>query len=278
MTRSPSLFAKSTAYVLTTAAAVLLALVSPRQAFAQAAPAASATARPEVRNILLIHGAFADGSGWRAVYDDLVARGYRVSVVQTPLTSLPADVAAVRRVLDRQDGPAILVGHSYGGVVITEAGEDPRVAGLVYVAAFAPDRGQSALDQYVLVPPPPGFQPEESADGFNFLKPDTFREAFAADLAAADIDFLRDSQAPVSTEALSADVAHQAWSTRRSWYVVAMEDGAIAADLQRQTARKIGAITTEVSGSHVVFISQPAVVANVIASAAREALTRAPGL
>lgn len=257
------------------AQAAVIAVAALAAALAHPWPAAAQTLTGRtpagVKNILLVHGAFADGSGWRGVYDDLVARGYHVSIVQTPLTSLEADVDATRRVLDRQDGPVILVGHSYGGIVITEAGDDPRVAGLVYVAAFAPNLGESALDQYAVVAPPPNFQPQESPDGFNFLASTTFRAAFAADLPAADADFLRDAQVPVLTGALAAKVSHTAWRTRPNWYVVATEDGAIAPELQRLTARRIGATTTELSGSHVVFISQPAAVAAVIAAAAQAA-------
>ena len=142
-----------------------------------------ANAEP-VRNIVLVHGAFADGSGWRGVYDELTARGYAVSIVQNPLTSFADDVAATRRVLNRQDGPAILVGHSYGGSVITEVGTDPKVAGLVYVAAFAPEVGQSTLDQYAEIPPPPNFVPEEQPDGFAYLNADRFRAGFAGDTNA----------------------------------------------------------------------------------------------
>lgn len=256
-------------------AALAAALANPWSAEArtQAGQRTAGQTATGVRNILLVHGAFADGSGWRGVYDDLVARGYHVSVVQTPLTSLEADVDATRRVLDRQDGPVILVGHSYGGVVITEAGEDPRVAGLVYVAAFAPNPGESALDQYAIIAPPPAFKPEATADDFNFLAATTFRAAFAADLPQADADFLRDAQVPVLTGALGAKVTRAAWSSRPNWYVVATEDGAIDPELQRLTARRILATTTEVPGSHVVFISQPAAVAAVIAAAALAAGT-----
>lgn len=236
---------------------------------AQAQTAAAREASPQgVRNIVLVHGAFADGSGWRGVYDDLTARGYRVSVVQNPLTSLADDVAATDRVLDLQDGPAILVGHSWGGTVITEAGDHPNVAGLVYVAAFAPDAGQSVMDQYAVVPPGPNFQPAPTADGFAFLNGATFKAGFAADLTDADAAFLRDSQVPIAGAALYAPVSRAAWRTEPTWYVVATEDGAIAPDLQRRMAARAGARTTEVQGSHVVFISRPRAVADVIVAAA----------
>lgn len=230
-----------------------------------------------VRNIVLVHGAFADGSGWRGVYDELVARGYAVSIVQNPLTSFADDVAATRRVLSRQDGPAILVGHSYGGSVITETGTDPQVAGLVYVAAFAPDVGQSTLDQYTQIPPPPNFVPEQQADGFAYLNAERFRAGFAGDTNEADAAFLRDAQVPISMAALAAPVTVAAWKTKPSWYVVATQDGAIAPELLRSTARRIGARTTEVPGSHVVFLTQPKAVAEVIDAAAKGAAKTVQG-
>lgn len=230
-----------------------------------------------IRNIVVVHGAFADGSGWRGVYDELTARGYAVSIVQNPLTSFADDVAATRRVLGRQDGPAVLVGHSYGGSVITEAGIDLKVAGLVYVAAFAPEVGQSTLDQYAEIPPPPNFVPEEQPDGFVYLNADRFRAGFAGDANEADAAFLRDAQVPIAMAALATPVTVAAWKTRPSWYIVATEDGAIAPELLRSTARRIGAETTEVPGSHVVFLTQPKAVADVIDAAAKGAAQTAQG-
>jgi pimeloyl-ACP methyl ester carboxylesterase len=227
-----------------------------------AAPPAS------VRNIVIVHGAFADGSGWRGVYDRLTARGLRVSIVQNPLTSFEADVAATNRVLARQDGPTILVGHSYGGSVISQAGMHPKVVGLVYVAAFAPEIGQSTLDQYAEVPPPANFEPEEQSDGFAFLKSDKFKDGFAADASDADAAFLGDSQVPVAMAALEAKATVAAWRSKPSWYVVAAEDGAIDPALLRSTARRIGAVTSEVRGSHVLFMTQPQAIADVIEAAA----------
>lgn len=234
-----------------------------------------ASAEP-VRNIVLVHGAFADGSGWRGVYDELTARGFAVNIVQNPLTSFADDVAATRRVLNRQDGPAILVGHSYGGSVITEVGADPKVAGLVYVAAFAPEVGHSTLDQYAEIPPPPDFVPEEQSDGFAYLNAKRFHAGFAADTSEADAAFLRDAQVPIAMASLAAPVTVAAWKTKPSWYVVATEDGAIAPELLRSTARRIGADTTEVPGSHVVFLTQPRAVADVIEAAARGAAVAVP--
>ncbi|WP_332686435.1 alpha/beta fold hydrolase [Devosia sp.] len=221
-----------------------------------------------IKNIVLVHGAFADGSGWRPVYDRLTAKGYKVSIVQNPLTSFEDDVAATRRALARLDGPAILVGHSYGGSVITEAGDDSRVAGLVYVAAFAPEVGQSTLDQYGIVAPPANFVPEVQDDGFAFLNGEKFKLGFADDVSAADAAFLRDSQVPVAFKALEHKVTTAAWQKKPSWFVVATEDGAIAPELLRLTASRINAQTTEVAGSHVVFYTQPDAVAAVIEAAA----------
>lgn len=232
----------------------------------------SAAYAEPVKNIVLVHGAFADGSGWRGVYDALTARGYTVSIVQNPLTSFADDVAATRRVLARQNGPVILVGHSYGGTVITEAGVDANVAGLVYVAAFAPEVGQSTQDQYTEVPPPPNFVPEVQADGFAYLNADKFKAGFAGDTTDADAVFLRDSQVPVAVAALDAKVTVAAWQTKPSWFIVATEDGSIDPALLRSTAARIGATTTEIQGSHVVFLTQPEAVADVIAQAAQNAI------
>jgi pimeloyl-ACP methyl ester carboxylesterase len=224
-----------------------------------------------VRNVVLVHGAFADGSGWRGVYDVLTARGYRVSVVQNPLTSFADDVAATRRVLERQDGPAILVGHSYGGTVITETGTHPKVAGLVYVAALAPDVGESTGDQFAEIPPPPEFIIETEADGFGFVDGPAFKAGFAGDTSDADAAFLRDSQVPIAMEIFGAKVTEAAWRTKPSWFVVATEDGAIDPKLLRATAQRIGAVTEEIEGSHVVFLTQPKAVADVIDEAAQSA-------
>ncbi len=247
---------------------MITTLAAAGAALALGAAAPTSSAPEPVRNIVLVHGAFADGGGWRGVYDELTNRGYRVSIVQNPLTSFEDDVAATRRVLARQDGPAILVGHSYGGSVITEAGVDPKVAGLVYVAAFAPEAGESTLDQYAKVPAPPNFQPDVQPDGFAFLKSDTFKAGFAGDTTDRDAAFLRDAQVPIAMKALEAKVSQAAWKTKPSWFVVATEDGAIDPKLLRSTAERIGARTTEVKGSHVIYLTQPRAVAAVIEAAA----------
>lgn len=244
------------------AAAAVAGLASAAQA--QTIPA-------NVHNVVLVHGAFADGSGWRGVYDRLTAKGYKVSVVQNPLTSLADDVAATRRVLARQDGPTILVGHSYGGTVITEAGNDPKVAGLVYVAALAPDTGESTGDQFAEIPAPPGFVIEAQSDDFGFVNLAKFKSGFAGDVGDADATFMRDSQVPIAMSAFGDKVTKAAWRVKPSWFVVATQDGAIDPKLLRKTATRIGAQTVEIKGSHVVFLSQPEAVANVIDKAAKAA-------
>jgi pimeloyl-ACP methyl ester carboxylesterase len=254
----------------------ITSLIAAAATAAATQPSTTSTAPQPVRNVVLVHGAFADGSGWRGVYDDLTARGYKVSIVQNPLTSLADDVAATRRVLERQDGPAILVGHSYGGTVITEAGMDSRVTGLVYVAALAPDVGESTGEQFAEIPAPPGFVIEPQADGFGFVNAAKFKAGFAGDISNADAAFLRDSQVPIAMSAFDDKVINAAWRTKPSWFVVATEDGAIDPRLQRQTAQRIGAEIEEVKGSHAVFLSRPKAVADVIDRAARNSVPDKP--
>jgi pimeloyl-ACP methyl ester carboxylesterase len=224
-----------------------------------------------VRNVVLVHGAFADGSGWRGVYDQLTERGYRVTIVQNPLTSLADDVAATKRVLDRQQGPTILVGHSYGGTVITEAGTDPKVAGLVYVSALAPDVGESTGSQFKDIPPPPEFVIETGKDGYGFVSLEKFKSGFAGDTSDAEAAFLRDSQVPINMSIFETKVANAAWKSKPSWAVIATQDKAIDPKLLRHTAERIGAKIAEVKGSHVVFVTQPKAVADAIDRAARDA-------
>lgn len=237
-------------------------------AAAQAQPATQAPRPQPVRNVVLVHGAFADGSGWRGVHDELTARGYRVSIVQNPLTSLADDVAATRRVLDRQDGPAILVGHSWGGTVITEAGTHPKVAGLVYVSALSPDAGETTAQQYDGFTTPPEFVIDVQPDGFGFIRPENFKAGFAADASDADAAFLRDAQVPIAMAAFSTRLTQAAWRTRPSWAVIATEDKAFELRMLRHMANRIGANTTEVQASHALFMTQPKVVAAVIQQAA----------
>jgi pimeloyl-ACP methyl ester carboxylesterase len=221
-----------------------------------------------VQNVVLVHGAFADSSGWRGVYDILTARGYRVSIVQNPLASLADDVAATHRILDRQDGPTILVGHSYGGTVITEAGVNPKVAGLVYVSALAPDVSETTGGQFAEIPPPPEFVIETGEDGFGFVNLEKFKIGFAGDTSDADAAFLRDSQVPINMAIFAEPVTQAAWKDKPSRAVVATEDKAIDPALLRQMAERIGATITEVQASHVPMVTQPLAVSDVIDAAA----------
>ena len=227
------------------------------------------TATDGSRNVVLVHGAFVDGSGWQAVYDLLKKDGYAVSIVQHTTVSLAADVAATKRVLAAQDGPAILVGHSYGGVVITEAGHDPKVAGLVYIAAFAPDQGESVSALIANPPPgapvPPILPPQ---DGVLLLDRGKFHAAFAADLGADTAAFMSDSQLPWGLEAVGGAVTAPAWRTKPSWYLVAIEDKMIPPDAQRAMAQRAGATIAEARGSHAVYVSKPRAVAQLIVKAA----------
>jgi len=222
-----------------------------------------------VQNVLLIHGGFVDGSGWQGVYDLLKKDGYHVTIVQNPTTSLTDDVAMTKRMLAQRDGPAILVGHSYGGVVITEAGTDPRVAGLVYIAAFAPDTGES-VSALIKNPPPGAAVPPilPPQDGFLFLDRTQFRASFAADVSAEAAAFMADSQVPWGLEALDGAVSEAAWRTKPSWYLVSTEDKMIPPDAQRAMSKRAGSTVAEVKGSHAVYVSQPKAVADLIAKAA----------
>lgn len=222
-----------------------------------------------VSNVVLVHGAFVDGSGWQGVYDHLSKDGYGVTIVQIPTTSLADDVAMTTRALAELRGPAMLVGHSYGGVVITEAGNHPNVAGLVYVAAFAPDRGESVSTLIKQAPPtaaaPPILPPQ---DGFLFLDRAKFRAAFAADVSVEMAAFMAASQVPWGLAALDATIDEPAWRTKPSWYIVATDDRIIPPDAQRGMSARAGSQVVEVRGSHAVYVSQPKAVADVIASAA----------
>ena len=224
-----------------------------------------------ITNVVLVHGAFADGSGWRGVYDALTASGHRVSIAQIPLTSFEDDVAATRRVLDRQDGPTILVGHSWGGTVITEAGVHDKVAGLVYVSALIPDAGQTSGEQYEGFAPTPEFVIDVGDDGFGFLNPDAFKPGFAADASDADAAFLRDAQVPVNMAVFGAALTRAAWRDKPSWAVIATDDRAFDQAMLQHMATRAGAAITNVPASHALYFTQPEAVAEVIAAAAREA-------
>lgn len=226
------------------------------------------------RNVVLVHGAFADGSGWRGVYDELRQRGYRVTIVQNPLTSLADDVAATRRALDRQDGATVLVGHSWGGTVITEAGVHQNVVSLVYVSALAPDAGESTAQQYKGFAATPEFIIDTHADGFGFVRPSNFRSGFAHDVAETEAEFMRDSQVPINMAAFETRLQHAAWRTRPSWAVIATEDRAFDQAMLLAMASRIGADVTKVSGSHAVFMTQPKAIADTIERAARGRASR----
>lgn len=240
-----------------------------------AAPAAYAAQKiPQdqaVKNVVLVHGAFADGSGWRGVYNELTKRGYKVTIVQNPLTSLADDVAATKRALDRQDGPTILVAHSWGGTVITEAGIDSKVKGLVYVSALSPDAGETTAQQYEGYTTPPEFVIETGADGFGFVKPENFKIGFAADMSDEDAAFLRDSQVPINMSVFATKLENAAWRTKPSWAVIAKQDKAFDAAMLQYMAKRINAKITEVDASHAVFATQPKAVADVIDEAAKSA-------
>ena len=220
-----------------------------------------------IRNVVLVHGAFADGSGWRGVYDNLTSRGYKVTIVQNPLTSLADDVAATRRVLDLQSGPTILVGHSWGGTVITEAGIHPNVAGLVYVSALSPDAGETTAQQYEGFAPTPDFVIDVGPDGFGFINGDKFKAGFAHDTTDADAAFMRDTQVPINMAVFSTTLENAAWRTKPSWAVIATEDHAFDLAMLRHMANRIGAEITEVAASHAVFMTQPEIVADTINTA-----------
>ena len=221
--------------------------------------------------VVLVHGGFVDGSGWQGVYDLLKQDGYNVSVVQNPTLSLADDVAVTKRAIDAQSGPVILVGHSYGGAVITEAGTDPKVAALVYIAAFAPDAGES-VNTLIADPPPgapvPPILPPQ--DGFLFLDRDKFQASFAADVSAEQAAFMADSQVPWGVDALAGTISEPAWRSKPSWYLVATEDRMIPPPAQRAMSERAGSTVVEVAGSHAIYVSQPAAVADLIEKAASE--------
>ena len=221
-----------------------------------------------ITNIVLVHGAFADGAGWRGVYDNLTGRGFHVTVVQNPLTSLEDDVAATNRVLDLQDGPTILVGHSWGGTVITEAGNHEKVAGLVYVSALAPDDGETTSKQYEGFAATPNFVINVGDDGFGYLDHDKFQIGFAADASDADAAFLRDSQVPINMAVFGDAVTHAAWHDKPSWAVIATEDNSFDQAMLQHMAQRAGAKITNVSASHALYLTQSGAVADVIVEAA----------
>jgi len=220
-------------------------------------------------SIVLVHGGFVDGSGWAAVYKLLKKDGYDVTVVQNPTLSLADDVAVTRRAIAAQGGPVLLVGHSYGGAVITEAGTDPKVAGLVYIAAFAPDSGES-VSSLIKDPPPGAAVPPilPPRDGFLFLDPAKFHFSFAADVDADTAAFMASSQVPWGVEALAGTISQPAWRTKPSWYLVSTEDRMIPPDAQRAMSKRAGSTVVEAKGSHSIYVSQPKAVSDLIEKAA----------
>lgn len=232
--------------------------------------AIAAPATTPVRNIVLVHGAFADGSGWKPVADILRKDGYTVSVVQEPETSIADDVAATKRVLDRQSGPAVLVGHSYGGAVITEAGNNDHVASLVYIAAFVPDEGEK-LGALAASKPSAATSIAPTADGYLLIDPAKFPTDFAGDVPPATAQFMAISQVPLNASAFGTPITVPAWKTRPSYAIVSTEDRMINPDLERSMYKRAGAKVTEIKASHAVFLSQPRAVATVIEQAAQGA-------
>jgi pimeloyl-ACP methyl ester carboxylesterase len=226
-----------------------------------------------VRNVVLVHGGFVDGSGWEGVYNALKKSGYAVTIVQNATTSLADDVATTKRAIAEQNGPVILVGHSYGGVVITEAGNDPKVAGLVYIAAFAPDKGES-VSTLIKNPPPgapvPPIMPP--VDGYFLLDKSKFPASFAGDVNPEKAAFMADSQVPWGVNALDGTISEPAWKAKPSWYLLTTEDTMIPPDAQRQMAKRAGATIVEVNGSHSIYVSRPQAVATLIEKAAKGAL------
>src|SRR5437879_8146572 len=222
------------------------------------------------KNIVLVHGGFLDCAGWEGVYKIRKRDGYNVSIVQNPTISLDDDVAVTKRILAAQDGPAILVGHSYGGAVITEAGNDPKVAGLVYITAFAPDKGESVATLIKAPPPgapvPPILPPQ---DGYLFLDRAKFRASFAGEVDAERAAFMADSQVPWGVEALGGKISEPAWKTKPSWYLIATDDKMIPPDAQRSMSKRAGSTVVEVKGSHAIYVSQPRAVAALVEQAAR---------
>jgi len=223
----------------------------------------------EARTVVLVHGGFVDGSGWEGVYKILRKDGFNVAIVQNPTITLADDVATTRRIIAAQNGPVVLVGHSYGDVVITEAGNDPNVVGLVYIAAFAPDHGES-VSSLIKDPPPgapvPPILPPE--DGYLFLDKTKFAASFAADVAPEKAAFMADSQVPWGVEALGGTISEPAWKTKPSWYLVATDDKMIPPPAQRFMSQRAGSTVVEAAGSHAIYVSQPEAVAAIINKAA----------
>lgn len=247
-----------------------LAVLTTLAAFGLLPITAGAAPMKKASNIVLVHGAFADGSGWRAVYDRLTAKGYTVTIVQIPETSLEDDIAATKRAIDLQNGPAVLVGHSWGGQVITDAGVDPKIVSLVYLAAIMPDVGESTDTLENGRFPQPNGDVKETADHFYYMDPAKFRENFAADSSAELAAFMAAAQVPLSAKAFRTPAKAAAWRTRPSWAVLPLADKTVSMDLQRWMYARAKAKVTEVPGSsHTVYLSHPDTVVQVIEAAAK---------
>nr|WP_199043169.1 alpha/beta hydrolase [Dyella sp. ASV24] len=249
------------------AALAAMTLASAAHAAADMAP----KSQESIKNIVLVHGGFVDGSGWQKVYDILKKDGYNVTIVQNPTTTLADDVAFTKRAIAQQNGPVVLVGHSYGGVVISEAGTDPKVQRLVYIAAFAPDTGES-VQSLIANPPPGASQPPilPPQDGFLFLDRAKFAAAFAGDVPAAEANFMADSQVPWGVQALGGQVTVPAWKSKPSWYLVTKDDHMIPPQAQHMMAKRAGSTVVEVAGSHAIYVSKPEVVAKLIEQASHD--------
>jgi pimeloyl-ACP methyl ester carboxylesterase len=224
----------------------------------------------QTKNIVLVHGGFVDGSGWESVYSLLKKDDYDVAIVQNPTISLAGDVAATKLIINEQDGPVILVGHSYGGAVITEAGTDPKVVGLVYITAFAPDKGES-VNSLIKDPPPDAPVPPilPPRDGYLFLDKSKFHASFAGDVDAEKAAFMADSQVPWSVQALAGEVSEPAWKSKPSWYLLVTEDKMIPPPAQRFMSARAGSTVVEVAGSHAIYVSRPDAVAALVKQAAQ---------
>jgi pimeloyl-ACP methyl ester carboxylesterase len=232
-------------------------------------------ANPAAANIVLVHGGFVDGSGWQAVYDLLKRDGHRVAVVQNPTLSLEGDATATRQIIHAQDGPVVLVGHSYGGAVITEAGTEESVVALVYIAGFVPDKGESV--NTLIADPPPGAPVPPilpPRDGFLFLDREKFRASFAGDVPAELAAFMADSQVPWGLDALGGEITTPAWRTKPSWYLLTTEDRMIPPPAQHAMSGRAGSTVVEARGSHAIYVSQPSAVAALINQAASAVMSR----